>query len=53
VVVIAIVSLGWWYLGRPEKYPGYQAPVGGYGQSGGAAPGMGVQRQGPGGGAPH
>jgi hypothetical protein len=39
VVVIVIGALGWWYFGRSEKYPGYQAPQGGYGRSGpGSAP---------------
>ena len=41
VVVIVIGALGWWYFGRSEKYPGYQAPQGGYGRLGGGVPGPG------------
>jgi hypothetical protein len=54
VVAIALAAMGWWYFGRTEKYPGYQAPTGGYGRRGGTVPGMGMetQRQGPGGAPP-
>lgn len=50
--VIVFGLIGWWYFAKPEKYPGYQAPAGGYGRpSGGMVPGMGMemQRQAPGG----
>jgi hypothetical protein len=44
VVVVVIGLLGWYYLGRQEKYPGFQAPQGGPRASGmmpGQAPGSG------------
>jgi hypothetical protein len=43
VVVIVIGLFGWYYFGRPQTYPGFQAPQGGsraVGNMPGQAPGM-------------
>jgi hypothetical protein len=40
VAVIVIGVFGWYYFLRPQRYPGYQAPVGPPGMGGQAAPPM-------------
>jgi hypothetical protein len=49
VVVVVMGVFGWYYFGRPQTYPGFQAPQGGsraVGNMPGQAPGNGSPQPG-------